>query len=100
MKNQCEICWYEWLPRKIKRSRRCPCCNSLQWDGKGKRSYKFDTVEINQHKIIQWVFGADGLPDPKEGNKTLSALKHYEIRSGRKFLCEPTYQGLKIIRIQ
>jgi hypothetical protein len=98
--NKCELCWFEWIPRKTKRARRCPCCNSLNWDLSGKRLYNFNSVEINERKLIQWVFDKDGLPDTREGNKTLNALKNYEKRTGRKFRREGTTKGLLITRIK
>lgn len=96
----CIICNHDWFPRSFDKPKRCPNCQTINWDKEGKRKkYCFGDWVVGEERTLPWYSLPNGQPDLKSNVMRNRALSVYQSQTGRKFTKKPLCTGLEIRRV-
>lgn len=95
----CNICQESWKTRYLKKPRKCPRCQSIDWDKTRNDRYYFDKISINETISMPWIKRPDGSRDMVQNPRRAVALNAFIRRHPEITLhVAPTPYGLIIKR--
>ena len=96
----CKVCGHDWFPRTLEKPKKCPKCQSINWEKEGQRKkYYFEQLIVGEERLFEWYSLPNGQPDLKSNVMRNRALTVYQCQTGRKFIKKLIARGLIIRRV-